>query len=235
MKNLFRISGAILLILSISFIQSCKKEKPTPPNLTTIAATEISYTTATSGGTVTSDGGNPVTVYGICWSIAQNPTTSDSNTADGSGVGSFISNLKGLQSGPTYYVRAYATNSIGTSYGNQIFFTTKYSEFFYPLTGHIWMSDSLLTNGVDASGPDGMLRNFKGETKFNEDGTGYFGIYTGTWRFAYNETQIVITTESLPIPLTSKIAELTNISLKITSSLVMPPTVIKIRMTFKAK
>src|SRR5450759_1724903 len=92
------------------------------------------------------------------------------------------------------------------------------SEPFKLLTGNIWASDSLLANGVDASGPGGMLRNFKGETKFNEAGTGYFGIYTGTWRFAYNETQIVITTDSLPLPLTTKIAELTKISLKITTS-----------------
>ena len=111
-----------------------------------------------------------------------------------------------------------------------------HSEPFKLLTGPLWASDSLLANGVDASGPDGMLKNFKGEIKFNEDGTGYFGIYTGTWRFAYNETQIVIETDSLPIPLTSKIAELTKISLKITTSypnLSGVPT--NLRMTFKAK
>jgi hypothetical protein len=110
------------------------------------------------------------------------------------------------------------------------------SEQFKLLTGPTWSSDSLLANGVDASGADGMLKNFKGEAKFNEDFTGHFGIYTGTWRFAYNETQIVITTDSLPLPLTTKIAELTKISLKITTSypnLLGVPT--KIRMTFKAR
>ena len=86
------------------------------------------------------------------------------------------------------------------------------SEASKLLTGPVWASDSLLANGVDASfQPDGMLKNFKGEVKFNADGTGNFGNYTGTWRFAYNETQIVITTDSLPLPLTSKIAELTKI------------------------
>jgi hypothetical protein len=106
------------------------------------------------------------------------------------------------------------------------------------LTGHIWVSDSLLANKVDASGPDGMLKNFKGEVKFNEDGSGNFGVYTGTWRFAYNETQIVITTDSLPLPLTTKIAELTTVSLKITTSypnLLNPAAPTYIRMTFKAK
>jgi len=112
------------------------------------------------------------------------------------------------------------------------------SESFKLLTTPIWVSDSLLANGVDASGPGQMLENFKGEAKFNEDMTGYFGVYTGTWRFAFDETQIVITTASLPIPLTTIIAELTKTSLKITTSYpdpLKPTTPVNIRMTFKAK
>jgi hypothetical protein len=112
------------------------------------------------------------------------------------------------------------------------------SENFKLLTIHVWASDSLLANGADASGPDGMLKNFKGEVKFNEDGSGYFGVYTGTWRFSYNETQIVITTDSLPLPLTTKIAELTTTSLKITTTYpnpIYPTAPVNIRMTFKAK
>ena len=111
-----------------------------------------------------------------------------------------------------------------------------HSEPFNFLTGPVWTTDSLLANGIDASGPDGMLKIFKGEFKFNEDGTGYFGIYTGTWRFAYNETNIVIETDSLPFPVTTKIAELTKISLKVTTIYPDPlgvPT--NLRMTFKAK
>jgi len=108
------------------------------------------------------------------------------------------------------------------------------SESFKLLTGPIWVSDSLLANGVDASGPAGMLHDFKGEAKFNEDGTGNFGTFTGTWRFSYNETQIVISTDSLPVPLTTMIAELTRTSLKITTNFpTLPPT--NLRMTFKAK
>lgn len=112
------------------------------------------------------------------------------------------------------------------------------SESFKLLTTPIWVSDSLLANGVDASGPGQMLENFKGDAKFNEDMTGYFGSYTGTWRFAFDETQIVITTASLPIPLTTIIAGLTKTSLKITTSYpdpLKPTTPVKIRMTFKAK
>jgi hypothetical protein len=112
------------------------------------------------------------------------------------------------------------------------------SEQFKLLTGPTWVSDSLLVNGIDAGGAGGMLENFNGEAKFNKDYTGNFGKYTGTWRFAYNETQIVITTDSLPIPLTTKIAELNKTSLKITTSypnLANPGDPFNIRMTFKAK
>jgi hypothetical protein len=108
------------------------------------------------------------------------------------------------------------------------------SERFRLLTGPVWLSDSLLANGVDAGGPDGTLFKFKGEAKFNEDGSGKFGNYNGKWRFAFDETQIVITSDSLPIPLTTVIAELTSKSLKITTSYQIPVPV-NIRMTFKAK
>jgi hypothetical protein len=112
------------------------------------------------------------------------------------------------------------------------------SEAFNLLTGPTWVSDSLLANKVDASGPTGLLKNFKGEAKFNADGTGNFGLYKGTWRFAYAETQLVITSDSLPVPLTTKIAELTKISLKVTTSypnLANPTSPINLRLTFKAK
>jgi len=106
------------------------------------------------------------------------------------------------------------------------------------LTGPVWTSDSLLANGLDASGPDGMLKNFKGDAKFNEDGSGYFGIYIGTWRFAYDNTQLVISSDSLAFPITTKIAELTTKDLKVTTSypnLANPSAPTNIRMTFKAK
>jgi hypothetical protein len=112
------------------------------------------------------------------------------------------------------------------------------SEPFKLLTGPVWLSDSLLANGVDAGGPAGILFNFKGEAKFNQDGTGYFGAYTGTWRFAFNETQIIITADSLALPLTTQIAELTSRSLKIKTSypnLLNPAAPLLIRMTFKPK
>jgi hypothetical protein len=94
------------------------------PTITTNAATGITQTTATSGGNVTASGGATVTARGVCWSTTSNPTTADSHTADGSGIGSFVSNLTGLATNTLYYVRAYATNSVGTGYGNEVSFTT---------------------------------------------------------------------------------------------------------------
>ena len=111
------------------------------------------------------------------------------------------------------------------------------SEQFLLLTGPVWASDSLLADGVDASGPGQLLEKFKGDIKFREDGTGYFGKYIGTWRFSYSETNLVIDSDSLKVPLTTDIRELTQTSLKITTSYptVDPNNPLDIRMTFKAK
>ncbi len=94
------------------------------PTVTTDAASSIGPTTATSGGNVLMKGISAVTARGVCWSTSQNPTTADSHTTDGTGTGTFTSSLTGLTAGTLYYVRAYATNSVGTAYGNQVSFTT---------------------------------------------------------------------------------------------------------------
>jgi hypothetical protein len=94
------------------------------PSLTTTAMSGITNTTASTGGNVSSDGGSVVSARGICYSTNANPTTANNVIAGGAGAGSFTSNLIGLTPNTTYYVRAYATNSLGTSYGNQITFTS---------------------------------------------------------------------------------------------------------------
>jgi uncharacterized protein (TIGR02145 family) len=96
----------------------------TLPTLTTTAVSAITSTTATSGGTITNDGGSLVTARGVCWSTSQNPTIADSKTSNETGTGSFVSAITGLTPGMTYYIRAYATNGIGTVYGNELTFTT---------------------------------------------------------------------------------------------------------------
>ncbi|MBU1014205.1 MAG: hypothetical protein KKG99_14500 [Bacteroidetes bacterium] len=101
------------------------------PTITTINVTDITSTTASSGGNITSDGGAPVTVRGVCWSTNQNPTTADSKTSDGTGTGIFTSSLTGLIVGTTYNLRAYATNLVGTVYGNVISFHIQISEIIF--------------------------------------------------------------------------------------------------------
>jgi hypothetical protein len=95
------------------------------PSLGTTAVSGITYNSAISGGNITNDGGAAVTARGVCWSTSANPTvTLSTKTLDGIGSGPFSSSITGLVAGTTYYVRAYATNSVGTSYGNQVVFTT---------------------------------------------------------------------------------------------------------------
>ncbi|MCF8364291.1 MAG: hypothetical protein K9H16_00825, partial [Bacteroidales bacterium] len=94
------------------------------PVVTTQPVSNISQYSATSGGTVTSAGNSPVIERGVCWSLMPNPTLENDHTADGSGSGTFESQLSDLFLNSHYYVRAYATNSEGTSYGEQVEFNT---------------------------------------------------------------------------------------------------------------
>jgi trimeric autotransporter adhesin len=94
------------------------------PTVSTTAVSSVTGTTASSGGNVTADGGASVTARGVCWSTSTAPTTANSNTSNGSGTGTYTSSVTGLTVGTTYYLRAYATNSNGTAYGNEVTFTT---------------------------------------------------------------------------------------------------------------
>jgi len=125
------------------------------PILTTNTVSSITETTATCGGNIASDGGFAITARGVCWSISSNPTIADAHTTDGTGTGVFISNLTGLSPNTTYYVRAYATNSVGTSYGEQYSFTTlNTGEVYNPTTGKIWMDRNLGASQVATSSTD---------------------------------------------------------------------------------
>jgi uncharacterized protein (TIGR02145 family) len=94
------------------------------PTVTTANISSFTQLTAVGGGNVTSTGGATVTAKGVCWGTAPEPVAGGSHTTDGSGLGPFTSNITGLTPNTTYYVRAYATNSTGTSYGNQVSFQT---------------------------------------------------------------------------------------------------------------
>ena len=99
---------------------------PPPVGLASITTTVPTFllSTVRTGGNVTSDGGAAVTARGVAYGTAQNPTTANSTTSDGTGIGAFTSTLTGLTASTRYYVRAYATNSVGTAYGNEVSFTT---------------------------------------------------------------------------------------------------------------
>jgi hypothetical protein len=98
---------------------------PSAPVLATRPVGGISSYLAGSGGTITTDGGSPITAKGVCWDLNSGPTTLlATKTNDGSGPASFNSTLTGLNPLTPYFVRAYATNALGTSYGNEVSFTT---------------------------------------------------------------------------------------------------------------
>jgi uncharacterized protein (TIGR02145 family) len=105
----------------VSFITAAA---PVVPVLTTTSVFPVETTTAMSGGNIISDGEAEISAKGVCWSTTANPTTSNQKTDEGTGSGSFVSNITGLIPATTYHVRAYATNSAGTAYGTDLSFTT---------------------------------------------------------------------------------------------------------------
>ena len=141
------------------------------PSVTTSHVTNITQTTAVCGGNVTSDSGT-VTVRGVCWSTNHNPTTSSSHTFDGSGTGSFTSSMTNLTPNTTYYVRAYATNSVGTAYGAEVSFTTLSVN---APTGAI--------NGLFSVSTTQQVWFSKGNLQYRAS--------TNTWRFATNQYDYV--------------------------------------------
>jgi uncharacterized protein (TIGR02145 family) len=123
MKNFLKI--IVILFLSacfIAIIQYCTK--PSAPSVTTATVSDITIISAVSGGNVTNNGGEDVTERGVCWGTTQNPTTTSSKASSGKGNGPFTSSLTQLTSNTLYHIRAYATNSVGTAYGNELTFTT---------------------------------------------------------------------------------------------------------------
>jgi uncharacterized protein (TIGR02145 family) len=124
-SGIIKISGiCILLIVSGTLLlNSCTKD-PTIPILKTNPETEVTINSVTIGGEITDDGGSPVTARGICWGTAINPSFDGHHTTDGKGSGIFSTTINGLLPNTIYHSRAYAENSVGIAYGNEIVFTT---------------------------------------------------------------------------------------------------------------
>ena len=115
-----RIFLFFLIITIPALLLECNKDKVEIPKLTTTDPTKISVSSITSGGGIVTDGGSAIISRGACWNPRSLATTEDSKTLDGEGVGNFSSLISGLNENTIYSVRAYATNSVGTGYGNEI-------------------------------------------------------------------------------------------------------------------
>ena len=148
-------------------------------DITTTEVSEITVTTAVSGGSITSDGGAPITIRGVVWSTLQNPTTSTNEgiTSNGSGTGTYASNLTNLAPITTYYVRAYATNVVSTSYGNQEIFTTSYDDDEF---GSITDIEGNTYQTKYIGGKEWMVENLK-VTKYNNGQDIINATYNSEW------------------------------------------------------
>ena len=129
--------------------------------LTTAVPSAITATSALVGGTITSDGGAPITERGVCWATTTSPTTSNNKLAIGNGTGSFSNTIAGLTANSTYYLRAYAINSQGTTYGNELNFSTPGLQSvpaYVPTTGLVgWWPFNGNANDESGNGNGGTV------------------------------------------------------------------------------
>ncbi len=155
--------------------------------LPTVSATtsisSVNTTIAQSGGTITADNGaQGITARGVCWSTSANPTIASSKTTDGTGSGTYSSSLTSLTANTTYYVRAYATNAVGTTYGSQVSFTTRSSRIYYVNTalssgsnnGSSWDNAFQTWSAATAAGSPGIVT-------FSRTGSPYVASSGASW------------------------------------------------------
>jgi len=171
------------------------------PTVITTAVTSITDTTATSGGNITSDGGTTVTTRGVCWNTSTNPVATANHTTNGTGTGTFTSSITGLTANTTYYVRAYATNSVGTAYGNEVFFTTASATASFAVLTTTAVSSIATTSAISGGnvtsdgGASVIARGVCWNTSTNPVATAnHTTDGTGTGTFTSNITSLTLDT-----------------------------------------
>jgi uncharacterized protein (TIGR02145 family) len=157
--GIFVISGSVLALVG-SCIKDPNSGPGQPPDIVTGNVYSVRQTSAFCEGDVTSDGGEAVTQRGVCWSTLQNPTLSGNKTINGAGKGIFTCGINGLTAATGYYLRAYATNRIATSYGNELFFKT-YTATVSDIEGNIY-------NTISIGAREWMAENLKA-TRYNDN------------------------------------------------------------------
>jgi hypothetical protein len=152
-KRIFFVIPYLLLGILI-MLSGCREEDTSGdlPSVNTVALYRICTTSAYSGGSFTSEGESSVVQKGVCWSNSPTPTTTNSKTVDGPGTTSYFSRITGLIPNTKYYVRAYAINSSGISYGNEYSFTTSLNDSApcTPQSNSIWFYSQQITFNTTA-------------------------------------------------------------------------------------
>lgn len=177
-----------VVLFSCSDSSDSSETTGTLAGLTTAVPSETTLNSVFCGGTITNTGGTPITKRGVCWSTSINPTIDlITKTEDGSGNGSFVSSITGLQQDTRYFVRAYATNSKGTSYGNQVYFNS------LTTTPNVTDADGNVYETIKIGTQVWMKENLKttkfcnGEAIQNITGNEWYSLTTPAWCYYNND------------------------------------------------
>lgn len=183
-KRSLKVITILLTIISIIIIVNSCNDDTQVPKVITKEISEITKDGATCGGTIDSDGGASVTARGVCWNTSKNPTINHYKSVDGNGNGNFTSKLTGLMTHTTYFVRAYATNVNGTTYGTEMQFTTLSANTVMDVDGNIyqtitigtqiWMDQNLKTTKYQNGDP---IPKVEDNTQWNNLTTGAYCNY----------------------------------------------------------
>lgn len=189
----------MLVVSLLIATTACKKDsditKSLPPEISTEKIVKPLLHTVQAGGIILSDGGTAVIRRGVCWSSTPDPTIEDDTTINGSGIGIFTSSLKGLAAQSRYWVRAYATTAIGTSYGNTEVFTTLDSTLtdidnnsykVVQIGEQVWMAENLRTTRYRNGDSIPTIENSSTWGNLNHGAKCGYGFWYSLSGFFYN-------------------------------------------------